>query len=60
MQARQQLVRTLIADIIVGYDTSSREIVLTFHWRGGQHSELCVRKPKPANTAAAPLTTRLP
>lgn len=46
MRSRQQLVRTLIADIIVGYDASSREIVLTIHWRGGQHSELRVRKPK--------------
>jgi len=46
MRSRQQLVRTLIADIIVNYDTSSREIVLTIHWRGGQHSELRVRKPR--------------
>jgi hypothetical protein len=46
MRSRQQLVRTLIADIIVGYDTTSREIVLTVHWRGGQHSQLRVRKPK--------------
>jgi hypothetical protein len=46
MRSRQQLVRTLIADIIVNYDASSREIVLTIHWRGGQHSELRVRKPR--------------
>jgi DNA invertase Pin-like site-specific DNA recombinase len=46
MRSRQQLVRTLVADIIAGYDASSREIVLTIHWRGGQHSELRVRKPK--------------
>jgi DNA invertase Pin-like site-specific DNA recombinase len=46
MRSRQQLVRTLIADIIANYDASSREIVLTIHWRGGQHSELRVRKPR--------------
>lgn len=46
MRSRQQLVRTLIADIVVVYDASSREIVLTIHWRGGQHSELRVRKPR--------------
>lgn len=46
MRARQQLVRTLIADIIVNYEPHSREIVLTIHWRGGQHSELRVRKPQ--------------
>jgi excisionase family DNA binding protein len=46
MRSRQQLVRALISDIIAGYDASSREIVLTIHWRGGQHSELRVRKPQ--------------
>lgn len=46
MRSRQQLLRALIADIIADYDESSREIVLTIHWRGGQHSELRVRKPK--------------
>jgi DNA invertase Pin-like site-specific DNA recombinase len=46
MRSRQQLVRTLIADIIVNYDASSRELVLAIHWRGGQHSELRVRKPR--------------
>ena len=46
MRARQQILRALIADIIADYDQSSREIVLTIHWRGGQHSELRVRKPR--------------
>jgi hypothetical protein len=46
MRSRQQLVRTLIADIIVNYDAASREIVLLIHWRGGQHSELRVQKPR--------------
>jgi DNA invertase Pin-like site-specific DNA recombinase len=46
MRSRQQLVRALIADIIVNYEVNSREIVLTIHWRGGQHSQLRVRKPR--------------
>jgi len=46
MRARQQLLRTLIADIIVDVDDAVRDVVLTIHWRGGQHSELRVRKPK--------------
>jgi excisionase family DNA binding protein len=46
MRARQQLLRTLIADIVVDVDDGTREVVLTIHWRGGQHSELRVRKPK--------------
>ncbi len=46
MRSRQQLVRTLVADIIANYEASSRELILTIHWRGGQHSEVRVRKPK--------------
>ena len=46
MRSRQQLLRALIAEIIADYDQSSREIVLKIHWRGGQHSELRVPKPK--------------
>ena len=46
MRARQQLLRTLITDIIVNVDDNVRDVVLTIHWRGGQHSELRVRKPR--------------
>lgn len=46
MRARQQLLRTLIADIIVDVYDDVRDVVLTIHWRGGQHSELRVRKPR--------------
>ncbi len=46
MRARQQLVRTLISDIIVDVDDAARDVVLTIRWRGGQHSELRVRKPR--------------
>lgn len=45
MRARQRLLRTLIADIIANVDDESREVLLTIHWRGGQHSQLRVRKP---------------
>jgi excisionase family DNA binding protein len=37
--------RALIADIIADVDEATREVVLTIHWRGGQHSQLRVRKP---------------
>ncbi len=46
MRARQQLLRTLIADIVVDVDDKAREVILTIYWRGGQHSELRVRKPQ--------------
>ena len=46
MRARQQLLRTLIADIVVDVDEAVRDVVLTIHWKGGQHSELRVRKPQ--------------
>jgi len=46
MRARQQLLRALIIDIIADVDEAAREVILTIHWRGGQHSHLRVRKPK--------------
>jgi excisionase family DNA binding protein len=46
MRARQQLLRALIVDIIVDVDEEARDVVLAIHWRGGQHSELRVRKPR--------------
>ncbi len=53
IRARQQLLRTLIANIIVDVDDAAREVVLTIHWRGGQHSELRVRKPRPGEHGCA-------
>ena len=53
MRARQQLLRALIADIIVDVDDTVRDVVLTIHWRGGQHSELRVRKPQPGEHGCA-------
>ena len=53
MRARQRLLRALVTDIIADVDEAAREVVLTIHWRGGQHSQLRVRKPKPASMAAA-------
>lgn len=45
-RTRQRLVRTLITEIITDVDETAGEIVLVIHWKGGQHSELRVRKPK--------------
>jgi hypothetical protein len=44
-RTKQRLIRALIEEIIVDVDDSSREVVLLVHWRGGQHSELRVKKP---------------
>jgi excisionase family DNA binding protein len=46
MRARQRLLRALVTDIIADVDEAAREVVLTIHWHGGQHSQLRVRKPK--------------
>jgi hypothetical protein len=46
MRTKQQLVRTLVQEIVVDVDHESREVVLVIHWRGGHHSELRVRKPR--------------
>jgi excisionase family DNA binding protein len=46
MRTRQQLLRTLVKDIVVDVDDAVREVVLTIHWRGGQHSQVRVAKPR--------------
>ena len=47
MRTKQRLVRALIEEIVVDLDDNKREVILLIHWRGGQHSELRVRKPRP-------------
>lgn len=46
MRTRQQLLHTLVHEIIADLDERTREIVLTIHWRGGQHSQVRLAKPK--------------
>jgi DNA invertase Pin-like site-specific DNA recombinase len=46
MRTKQRLVRALIEEIVVDVDDDKREVILVIHWRGGQHSELRVRKPQ--------------
>jgi DNA invertase Pin-like site-specific DNA recombinase len=45
-RTRQQLLRALVTNIMADVDEKAREVVLTIHWRGGQHSRLRVRKPR--------------
>lgn len=47
MRTKQRLVRALVEEIVVDVDDTNREVILLIHWRGGQHSELRVRKPRP-------------
>jgi hypothetical protein len=44
-RTRQRLVRALIEEVIVDVNDATSEVVLLIHWRGGQHSELRVKKP---------------
>ncbi|WP_233214176.1 recombinase family protein [Pollutimonas nitritireducens] len=53
MRVRQQLVRALIVDIVADVDESARVVSLTIHWQGGQHSQLCVRKPRSGEHACS-------
>jgi len=46
MRTRQRLVRALITEIVADVDQAAGEIVLVIHWKGSQHSELRVTKPK--------------
>jgi DNA invertase Pin-like site-specific DNA recombinase len=45
-RTRQRLLRALITDIVADVDEATREVVLVIHWKGGQHSQLRVKKPK--------------
>lgn len=47
MRTKQRLVRALIEEVVVDVDDNKRDVVLVIHWRGGQHSEVRVRKPEP-------------
>lgn len=55
MRARQQLLHTLVQEIIADVDEQTHEIVLTIHWRGGQHSQVRLAKPKSDEHVAATL-----
>jgi hypothetical protein len=46
MRTRQRLVRALITEIVADVDETAGEIILVIHWKGGQHSQLRVKKPK--------------
>jgi len=46
MRTRQRLVQALITEIIADVDEVAGEIILVIHWKGGQHSQLRVKKPK--------------
>jgi hypothetical protein len=53
MRCRQQLVRALVNEVVVDIDGATREIVLIIHWKGGQHSELRLRKPRSGEHACS-------
>lgn len=46
MRTRQQLLRSIVKEVIADVDEESHEIVLTIHWHGGHHSQLRVAKPR--------------
>jgi len=45
-RTRQRLLGALIVDIMADVDEAAREVILTIHWRGGQHSQVRLTKPK--------------
>ena len=54
MRARQRLLRALVTEIIADVDEAAREVVLTIHWRGAQHSQLGSANRSPASMVAVP------
>jgi DNA invertase Pin-like site-specific DNA recombinase len=47
MRLKQRIVRILVHEIVADVDEKASEIVLLFHWAGGQHSELRIKKNGP-------------
>ncbi|MDK4716826.1 recombinase family protein [Rhizobium sp. CNPSo 4039] len=45
MRTRQQLLRSMVNEITANIDDVAHEIVLTIHWKGGQHSQVRLHKP---------------
>jgi DNA invertase Pin-like site-specific DNA recombinase len=45
-RTKQRLLRALVEEIVVDVDDRTREVILVIHWKGGQHSEVRVIKPK--------------
>ncbi|MCP5071391.1 MAG: recombinase family protein [bacterium] len=46
MKTRQRLTHVLVEEIVADVDEEAGEVVLTIHWKGGQHSEVRARKPR--------------
>jgi DNA invertase Pin-like site-specific DNA recombinase len=46
MRLKQRIAQLLIHEIVTNIDDRTSEIILTIHWSGGRHSELCVPKNK--------------
>jgi hypothetical protein len=46
MRSRQQLLHSLVKGIVGDVNDAAREVVLTIHWRGGQHSQVRAIEPR--------------
>ncbi len=59
-RTKQRLIRAMIEEIVVDVDEANREVLMVIHWRGGQHSEIRVRKPASGEHSrrASPQTLR--
>ena len=42
VRLKKRILRTLIHEIMVDVDADAGEIILTLHWKGGVHTELCL------------------
>lgn len=44
VRLKKQIIRTLVKEVVADVDPELGEIILVIHWRGGVHTELCVRR----------------
>ena len=44
IRLKKRLVRALIEEVIADVESDAGEVILTIHWKGGIHSEVCLRR----------------
>jgi hypothetical protein len=54
-ELKKMIFRTVLEEIIVSTDTTKTTLHLTVHWKGGVHTQLEMKRPRPATDCATPM-----
>src|ERR1700722_10154008 len=52
---KKMIFRTAIEEIIVGTDQDKKNLELVIHWKGGEHTQLAMERPRSATETATPM-----